>query len=108
MEWKVTLVPSEKNKADGVSRVPKTWHKAEVAAIATEESARRAHADARAGVEPTLRVARAINPNVTRAEVKKVIQGCVPCGEYDPHPVKLQKGSLKVEQIRKKVGQISV
>ena len=92
VDWKVTLVPSERNKADAVSRVPQTWPKADVAAIATVESARKAHADAHAGIEPTLRVARAINPEVTRAEVKQVIRGCVPCGEYDPHPVKIQRG----------------
>ena len=51
------------------------------------------------GVEPTLWVARAINPEVTRAEVKRVVRECVPCGEYDPHPIKMQKGSLKVEQV---------
>ena len=99
MEWKVTLVPSEQNKADVVSRVPQTWPKADVAAIATDESARQAHADAHAGVEPTLRVARAINPKVTRAEVQRVVRECVPCGEYDPHPVQLQKGSLKVDEV---------
>ena len=82
-----------------VSRVPKEWLKADVAALATVESARRAHNDAHAGVEPTLRVARAINPEVTRAEVKRVIRECVSCGEYDPQPVKTQKGTLKVDNV---------
>ena len=99
VEWTVTLVPSEQNRADAVSRVPQTWPKADVAAIATAESARRAHEDAHAGVEPTLRVARAINPEVTRAEVQRVVRECVPCGEYDPHPVQLQTGSLKVDDV---------
>ena len=99
VEWQVTLVPSEKNKANAVSRVPQAWAKGEVAALATAEAARRAHADAHAGVEPTLRVARAINPRVTRAEVKQVVCDCAPCGEYDPHPVQLQKGSLKVDAV---------
>ena len=75
------------------------WPKADVVAIATADSARQAHADAHAGVGPTLRVARKINPAVTRAEVKRVVRECVPCGEYDPSPVKMQRGSLKVDKV---------
>ena len=99
VEWSVHLVPSKDNKADALSRVPQTWPKADIAAIATTDSARRAHADAHAGVEPTLRVARKINPAVTRAEVKEVVRECVPCGEYDPNPVKMQRGSLRVDKV---------
>ena len=44
-------------------------------------------------------MARAINPEVTRAEVKKVVRECVPCGEYDPHPVKMKRGSLRVDKV---------
>ena len=99
VEWSVRLVPSKENKADALSRVPQTWPKADVAAIATADSARQAHADAHAGVEPTLRVAQKINPAATRAEVKQVVRECVPCGEYDPSPVKMQRGSLKVDKV---------
>ena len=54
VEWTVSLVPSKDNKSDTLSRVPHTWTKANIAAIATLESARQAHADAHAEVEPTL------------------------------------------------------
>ena len=99
VEWSVHLVPSKDNKADALSRVLQTWPKADIAAIATTDSARRAHADAHARIEPTLRVARKINPAVTRAEVKEVVRKCVPCGEYDPSPVKMQRGLLKVNKV---------
>ena len=99
VEWTVSLVPSEKNRTDPIPRVPKDWLKADVAALATLESAPRAHAEAHGKVEPTLWVARAINQDVMRAEVKKVVSECVPCGEYDPHPVKEPKGSLQVDQV---------
>ena len=32
-------------------------------------------------------------------EVKEVIRECVPCGEYDPNPVKMQRGSLRVDKV---------
>ena len=99
VKWAVSLAPSKDNKADALSRVPQTWTKADIAAIATLESARRAHADTHAGVEPTLRVARAINSDVTLAEVKEIVRECVPCGEYNPRPVKMQRGSLKVDKV---------
>ena len=54
VDWSVTLVPSKDNRADALSRVPQTWPKADIAAIATSESAKRSHTDAHAGVEPTL------------------------------------------------------
>ena len=44
-------------------------------------------------------MARAINQHVTRAEVKEIVRECVPCGEYDPHPVEMQRGSLKVDKV---------
>ena len=31
--------------------------------------------------------------------MKKVVSECVPCSEYDPHPVKAPKGSLQVDQV---------
>ena len=93
----VRFVPSVENKADHMTRVPKKWleyHEtgegaaSVVAAIATGESPKdaiwAAHLPHHLGIDRTLFLARQINSNLSRQQVKQELAGCEACQRMDP------------------------
>ncbi|XP_067942815.1 uncharacterized protein [Watersipora subatra] len=108
------LVPTVKNKADRMTRVPKKWlgHRgmsggeaeSMAAAIFTGESLRDAvwAADLphHLGVERTLYLAQQVRSDLTREQVKRKLAGCEACQRVDPAPRGenlVETGSLAVE-----------
>ena len=102
VEWTVGWVPSPHNKADPVSRVLPAWLKLDPAASAID-IAREAHNEAHRGVDATLYMARQIDPAVARSDARRVVEECVPCGEIDPQPVRLKRGTLAVDSVWSRV-----
>ena len=108
LKLEIILVPSEKNKADALTRVPLSWIKInktseetrqETACIACETSAdvRESHNQHHMGIDRSLFLARKIEPSITRDAVKRVVQTCERCQSIDPAPVSHTEGRLGVE-----------
>lgn len=97
------LVPSEKNKADTLTRVKKAWLKATQEEEETEvccvgvPSVKELHRMHHMGVDRTLFVARRVNPEVTREEVRQVVRQCQKCQAIDPAPQVHEPGKISVE-----------
>ena len=94
----VTLVRSETNRADALTRVNKTWLQAkkdEPVCAATVEAL---HAQHHFGVERTLYLAHFVNPLFTRADVEWYVRNCANCQSIGPAPVQHNSGVLGVEQ----------
>ena len=92
----VRFVPSVENKADHMTRVPKRWlgyretgeeAVSVVAAIATgegpEDAIWAAHLPHHLGIDRTLFLARQIDCNLTRQQVKQELAGCEACQRID-------------------------
>jgi transposase InsO family protein/ribonuclease HI len=97
----VKLVPSEDNKADILTRVPRAWLQELkrddlLVCSAAELSLEELHRQHHFGVQRTLHLARQVNSNVTREEVERVVKACGPCNSIDPTPMKWKKGHLHV------------
>ena len=95
----VQLVPTEKNKADILTRVRKSWlvnsevehaHLCAGAVVDLTELHNRHHM----GIERTLYLAKKLNPEVSRESVKKVVQCCDRCQSIDPAPVVHKGGGV--------------
>ena len=82
----VTLVPSQKNKADMLTRVKKAWQQ-------EKKDLHNMHYFGKVG---TLYLVRKVNPNITTAAVKKVVEQCRECQSTDPAPSRHEKGELHV------------
>ena len=114
LQLRVTLVPSESNKADALTRVPQRWLKptatpaAMCAAAANEnidDTVRRVHDSmGHPGVRRTLYFVRRVNSAVTKQQVQSVVKSCRECQSIDPAPSKWRKGSLSVTETWKRVG----
>ena len=92
----VRFVPSVENRADHMTRVPKKWLEycetgeaaaSVVAAIPTGESPKdaiwAAHLPHHLGIDRTLFLARQINSNLSRQQVKQELAGCEACQRID-------------------------
>ena len=76
----VTLVPSEKNKADVMTRVKKTWLKEGRNAspvCCLGEEIKELHGMHHFGRERTLFLARKVRPRTTQEEVMEVVENCI-------------------------------
>lgn len=100
------FVPSEKNKADVLTRVKKGWLKGAPLDREEEETAvccvgtpsvKELHQMHHMGVDRTLFMARRVNPAVTREEVRRVVRRCERCQVIDPAPQVHDPGRLSVE-----------
>ena len=104
VDWSINFVPSSKNKADCLTRVPKEWLKRPVAstAIVSEscpaDVVRRVHNMIHRGVETTLHFSREVCPEVTREIVQSVVRQCDTCKSIDPSPAKWNCGVLDTEE----------
>lgn len=99
----MTLVKSEHNLADSLTRVDKRWlAKPCAAAIMTHqgnlcEAVRELHDSHHLGVNRTLYLAkRKLGDAVERSVVEQVVKECHICRRVDPAPVRWETGSLSV------------
>lgn len=104
----IELVPSEKNKADKLTRVKKAWIDMEryesgekLCALALD--VKESHDMHHMGVERTLFLARKVDPAVTKEAVKRIVKECIECQSIDPAPVNHQQGILGVDRNWKRV-----
>ena len=107
MIWRVKRVPSEENKADLLTRIPKSWllPRATVNALVTPgttpeaRAAERGHDLAHRGVKTTLYFARELMPSVTEADAERAVKTCEWCASVSPHPVDTGNGHLDVPDV---------
>lgn len=106
LDVSVILVPSSKNKADALTRVPATWLRRRsdsrseqtLTAVAIEkiQSSHNLH---HVGVDRSLSIARQqFGMDVTRSDVEQVVKSCPRCQIIDPAPVRWKHGSLAIEK----------
>ena len=114
----VSLVPSNQNLADPLTRVPQRWlekMKREVepmptVCIAVEEEMtseriRELHrGSGHPGIRRTTYYARRVCPSVTKAAVRAAISTCEECRTIDPAPVRWPQGKLSVETTWHRLG----
>lgn len=99
----VVFVPSEKNKADSLTRVKKAWLRATQEDEETKvccvgmPSVKELHRMHHMGVDRTLFVARRVNPGITREEVRQVVRQCEKCQAIDPAPEVHEPGKISVD-----------
>lgn len=101
---RLSFVPSEKNKADVLTRVKKAWlgvpeEASEEAMVCCTgvQSVEDLHQMHHMGVDRTLYVARKVDPAVTRDKVRRVVRHCSKCQSIDPAPVVHEAGEIRVE-----------
>ena len=97
----ITLVPSERNKTDVLTRVKESWPSAgkeggETGVCAGAVSPREMHEMHHLGVDSSLYLARKVDPTVTRQSVQRVVKGCERCQRIDPAPMVHEGGEIWV------------
>ena len=97
----VQFVPSTKNKADVLTRVPQAWlhtlpGTGQCATVAPLPSVQEIHEQHHFGVRRTLQLARQVHPQATRQQIQQVVRNCVQCARIDPAPVRWHNGRLEV------------
>lgn len=105
----VGLVPSSKNVADEMTRVPKKWlngDKCVNIGVVDDlyHTVMKLHDQHHLGVDRTVYLAnKQLGVNVSRALVEKVVKACHRCRSIDPAPVRWNHGSLEVSDVWGKV-----
>jgi transposase InsO family protein len=105
LQLKITQVPTDRNLADRLTRVPQKWLQQKVVAAVSEspgpsvDDLKAVHEWNHFGVNRTLYVAKNCHPtsNVTREQVEAVVRACHRCRSIDPAPVRWEAGNLEVE-----------
>ena len=108
VEWSVSLVSTTKNKAHGLTRVPKHWltipSSSSICAIALHEKfsnncglAKQSHTLHHCGVETTLHFARKLDSSYSKSDAEFVVKNCRECQSIDPSAVRINGGELSVE-----------
>ena len=97
----ITLVPSERNKADLLTQVKKSWLSAgkegeENGVCAGALSLREMHEMHHLGVDRSLYLARKVDPTVTRQSVQRVVKRYERCQRIDPAPMVREGGKIWV------------
>ena len=107
LKMTVTLIPSARNKADIMTRVPKKWlkkeDKKEMVAMTIEDVAEVHRTVGHPGVRRTWHFAKRKDSQATRRSAQQVVNECVECQSIDPASVKWRKGSLGVERVWQRV-----
>ncbi|XP_014775525.1 uncharacterized protein LOC106872883 [Octopus bimaculoides] len=106
LKLNVVFVPLERNRADALTRVKRAWleepeeaRKGIAAACRLGDSElKELHAMYHLGVDRTLYLAKMIDADVTRRNVKKVVTKCDRCQSIDPAPEHSGCDSLKQER----------
>ena len=104
LEVEMKLVRSEENKADVLTRVPKSWLDRKVCVAVAQQGIQGSIQDIRdlhdthhLGVARTLYLARQKwGPSVCEEDVARVVSECHICKRIDPAPVRWEKGELAV------------
>ena len=98
----VTLVQSQKNKADMLTRVKKAWiqEKKDRALLCfVGENLKDLNNMHHFGKEKKmLYLARKVNPNIMMEAVQEVVKQCKECQSIDPAPTRPEKGELHVTE----------
>ena len=111
LNLKISLVRSNENKADALTRVPKSWltekHIEYVATAVETNNAKfikEVHEKCHGGLNRTLYAVNKIYPelNCTKNEVKEVIGNCCKCLSIDPSSIKYDHGELSCNRIWEK------
>ena len=109
VEWSVSLVSTNKNKADGLTRVPKHCltipSSSSICAIALHEKfpnncglAEQSHTLHHCGVKTTLHFARKLDPGYSKSDAKFVVKNCRQCQSIDPSAIRINGAELSVEE----------
>ncbi|XP_076030373.1 uncharacterized protein LOC143018669 [Oratosquilla oratoria] len=105
MKIRVRKVSSEANKADALTRVKKSWLKAKEEqeeklemCAAVSFRAKELHETHHLGVDRSLFLARKVNPNISREEVRHAVRACARCQSINPAPRPHSAGELCVEE----------
>lgn len=104
VKWNVWLIPSTKNLADILTRVPKRWFcdkPCSVVALSGScsdncEILKGTHSLHHCGVDTTLHFAKRVNPAITRKEAEDIVRACVECQSIDPCAKRIECGKLEV------------
>ena len=105
----MSLVSTTKNKADGLTRVPKHWLTipsiSSNCAIALHEKfpnncglAEQSYTLHHCGVETTLHFARKLDPSYSKSDAEFVVKNFRDCQSIDPSAVRINGGELSVEE----------
>ncbi|XP_076044780.1 uncharacterized protein LOC143027382 [Oratosquilla oratoria] len=94
MKMMVTEVPSGMNKADALTRMKKSWlkvpeqHDEEKFEVCAEGflSKKELHGAHHLGVGRSMFLARKVDPNISREEVRRAVRACIRCQSIDPAP----------------------
>ena len=100
LQIKAVFVPSEKNKADALTRVNKNWLIKEENEFPTcclgINKLQELHGMHHMGVDRTLYLVRKVDPLIKREEVQRVVRECTRCQSIDPAPTVHDPGEIGV------------
>ena len=113
----VSLVPSESNLADQLTRVPQRWFNAmkegvnpasptcAVSIEVPDEDQIRTihHNNGHLGVKKTYYFVRRVYPSATKTAVRAVVKACQTCQSIDPAPVHWDRGRLEVSEVWQRI-----
>ena len=101
----ISLVPSARNRADQLTRVPEKWlraHKNEICASGVEDNSvkiRKIHIEyGHPGIRRTKYFCKKLGLYVSKREVSSVLSKCSECASIDPAPVRWKHGELSVQE----------
>jgi len=97
------FVPSEKNRADILTRVPQAWLRRICVGVEQKcgvEELWLVHKEHHFGIERTHYLAeKRFGCKVNRRDVENIVQSCQQCKSIDPHPVTWKHGKLSVDGV---------
>jgi len=105
LKIKVTLVPSHQNRADELTRVPKSWISNQTgiaaACLNKNEIIKSVHEIHHFGVDKTLYFCGKMHPshNISKENVADIIKACNKCATIDPNPTHVETGELSVKEV---------
>ena len=102
----VEFVPSEKNRADVLTRIRGRWmkmlgetDKSEVGMCClTYDEVKEHHDMHHMGIDKTLYLIRKVDRSVNKETVRQVVRQCMRCQSIDPAPITHQAGELQVAE----------
>ncbi|KAF2354244.1 Integrase catalytic core [Trinorchestia longiramus] len=108
LKIQISLVHTDKNKADVLTRVKKRWlcglevggndiDEHEQVSSSAYPNIIEVHNKHHVGVDRPLYLARKMDPNISREDVKRVVRACERCQSIDPAPLKHETGEVSVK-----------
>ena len=106
----VTWIPTTKNIADELTRVPAKWMKHKVAPQECNiiykhdnQQVKKVHSIAHMGVSKSMELCLRAGIHANRETVRQVVAECDECNSIDPHVVSWDKGNLAVSKVWERV-----